>query len=73
VNGDIINLDVTIYINGFHADLNETYLVGDCDDDSVNLVKTAYDCLSVACAMIKPGTLYRNLGACPYVMPPLLL
>ena len=26
--GDIINLDVTVYYNGFHADLNETYFVG---------------------------------------------
>ena len=26
--GDIINLDVTVYHNGFHADLNETYFVG---------------------------------------------
>ena len=26
--GDIINIDVTVYHNGFHADLNETYFVG---------------------------------------------
>ena len=26
--GDIINIDVTVYKNGFHADLNETYCVG---------------------------------------------
>jgi hypothetical protein len=30
--GDIINIDVTVYHNGFHADLNETYFVGGtCD------------------------------------------
>jgi methionyl aminopeptidase len=27
-DGDIINLDVTVYKNGVHVDLNETYLVG---------------------------------------------
>lgn len=26
--GDIVNLDVTVYKHGVHADLNETYLVG---------------------------------------------
>lgn len=27
-DGDIINLDVSVYKDGFHADMNETYLVG---------------------------------------------
>lgn len=26
--GDIVNVDVTVYKNGFHADLNETFCVG---------------------------------------------
>ena len=29
--GDIINIDVTIYFDGHHADLNETYFVGGVD------------------------------------------
>ena len=37
-DGDIINLDVTVYTReGFHADLNETFLVGDVDADSLRL------------------------------------
>ena len=62
-DGDIINLDVTVYLDGFHADLNETYLVGNCDENSVHLVKTAYKCLTEAAKMIRPGTMYRDLGA----------
>jgi len=27
-NGDIVNLDISVYKNGFHTDLNETFLVG---------------------------------------------
>jgi hypothetical protein len=27
-NGDIINVDITAYLNGFHGDLNETFTVG---------------------------------------------
>ena len=26
--GDIVNIDVSVYYNGYHADLNETYFVG---------------------------------------------
>merc|ERR1719440_2351031 len=40
-NGDIINLDVSIYYNGFHSDLNETFFIGECDEDAHRLVRTA--------------------------------
>lgn len=62
VNGDIVNLDVSVYKNGFHADLNETYLVGDVDDESVALVRTAYECLKAGVDMVRPGEMYRSLG-----------
>jgi methionyl aminopeptidase len=52
-NGDIVNLDVTIYKHGMHADLNETFLVGDVSDEHVDLVKTAYKCLQVATNSVK--------------------
>lgn len=63
VNKDIVNLDVTTYnAGGYHGDLNETFLVGNVDDDGRRLVKTAFDCLAAAMALVKPGTLYRDLG-----------
>ncbi|EKX37192.1 hypothetical protein GUITHDRAFT_158610 [Guillardia theta CCMP2712] len=66
-DGDIVNLDVTVCVEYkgklYHGDLNETYLIGKCDEESVKLVKTAYDCLKAACEMIRPGTMYRDLGA----------
>lgn len=50
-NGDIINLDVTVYYNGFHGDLNETHIVGKVDEESKKLIKSAYDSLHAAIAM----------------------
>ncbi|CAG8592199.1 1662_t:CDS:2 [Racocetra fulgida] len=47
-SGDIINLDVTLYHDGFHGDLNETYPVGCIDMDSQKLIKTAKECLNKA-------------------------
>ena len=37
-DGDICNLDVTIYLDGVHGDTNATFLVGDVDDESRRLV-----------------------------------
>ena len=61
-NGDIVNVDVTVYKDGFHADLNETFMVGNVDDGAVHLVKTAYDSLMAAIDGMKPGMMYRDIG-----------
>lgn len=62
MEGDIINLDVSLYHKGFHADLNETYPVGIIDEESKNLIRTAKECLDKAIECVKPGFLYRDLG-----------
>lgn len=63
-DGDIVNIDVTVFNKGgYHGDLNETFCVGKVDEDGQLLVKTAFDCLANALAMVKPGTLYRDLGS----------
>ena len=62
-DGDIVNLDVTTFNRGgYHGDLNETFCVGNVDEDGKKLIKTAFECLQNALAMVKPGTLYRDLG-----------
>ncbi|KAL2106644.1 hypothetical protein VUR80DRAFT_6432 [Thermomyces stellatus] len=65
LDGDIINLDVSIYHGGYHADLNETYYVGDrakADPDSVRVVETTRECLDKAIKLVKPGTPIRDFG-----------
>ncbi|KAI9656272.1 MAG: Methionine aminopeptidase 1 [Bathelium mastoideum] len=64
-DGDIVNIDVTLYHGGFHGDLNETYYVGDkalADPDSVRVVETARQCLDEAIKLVKPGMLFREPG-----------
>eukprot|EP00470_Lotharella_oceanica_P017106 CAMPEP_0170184858 /NCGR_PEP_ID=MMETSP0040_2-20121228/34858_1 /TAXON_ID=641309 /ORGANISM="Lotharella oceanica, Strain CCMP622" /LENGTH=355 /DNA_ID=CAMNT_0010431055 /DNA_START=59 /DNA_END=1127 /DNA_ORIENTATION=+ len=60
--GDIVNIDITVYKNGFHGDLNETFLVGEVDDDSKRLVKTTYESLMLAIKAAKPGFFIRDFG-----------
>jgi methionyl aminopeptidase len=38
-DGDIVNIDVTIYLDGVHGDMSATFLVGDVDERSVALVR----------------------------------
>eukprot|EP00033_Pygsuia_biforma_P001919 GCRY01002140.1.p1 GENE.GCRY01002140.1~~GCRY01002140.1.p1 ORF type:complete len:433 (-),score=66.32 GCRY01002140.1:121-1281(-) len=62
-DGDIVNIDVTVYHKGFHGDLSETYFVGDnISEDSRHLVKSTYECLDLAIKAVKPGVRYRDLG-----------
>jgi methionyl aminopeptidase len=65
LDGDIINLDISIFHEGYHADLNETYYVGDrakADPDSVHIIETTRQCLAEAIKIIKPGTPFRDIG-----------
>ncbi|EGC40464.1 hypothetical protein DICPUDRAFT_146582 [Dictyostelium purpureum] len=61
-DGDILNVDVSLYWKGYHCDLNETFLIGNVDEQGKKLVQTAYECLELAIAICKPGVLYRELG-----------
>ena len=60
--GDIVNVDITVFLNGFHGDINETFAVGEIDDKSKTLVQGAYDCLVKAITAVKPGMRFRDLG-----------
>ncbi|PKI70407.1 hypothetical protein CRG98_009182 [Punica granatum] len=61
-DGDIVNVDVTVYYNGVHGDLNETYFVGNVDETSKQLVQCTYECLEKAIAIVKPGVRFREIG-----------
>ncbi|KAF2984380.1 hypothetical protein EK904_000768 [Melospiza melodia maxima] len=60
--GDIVNVDITVYRNGYHGDLNETFYVGEVDEGARRLVQTTYECLMQAIDAVKPGVRYRELG-----------
>jgi methionyl aminopeptidase len=61
-DGDLCNVDITVYHRGFHGDLNETFFVGNVSDKHKNLVKVTYECLSKAIGIVKPGEKYREIG-----------
>jgi methionyl aminopeptidase len=48
VEGDIVNLDISCYVDGYHADMNETYCVGKVEESSRALIEATYDSLMKA-------------------------
>ncbi|TFK29911.1 methionine aminopeptidase [Coprinopsis marcescibilis] len=60
--GDIVNIDVSLYYQGYHGDLNGTYPVGNIDEESAKLIRTTRECLDAAIKLCKPGALFRDLG-----------
>lgn len=62
-DGDIVNVDVSVFVDGYHGDLNETFLVGNVDNDGIRVTETAFKCLQAAADLIKPGAYYRDIGA----------
>uniref|UniRef100_A0A0N5BK64 Methionine aminopeptidase n=1 Tax=Strongyloides papillosus TaxID=174720 RepID=A0A0N5BK64_STREA len=61
--GDLCNVDVTVYKNGFHGDLNETFFVSKpLNEEDIHLVSTTYECLMESIKTIKPGAKYNEIG-----------
>ena len=61
-DGDIINIDVTTILDGFHGDTSRTFLVGEVPPHVKKLVEVAWDCLHRGIAKVKPGARIRDIG-----------
>jgi len=61
-DGDIINVDVTVYLNGYHGDTSETFICGTVDSDVKQFVEVTRDCLNTAIAICGPGVYFREIG-----------
>ena len=62
VDGDICNLDVTIFLDGVHGDTNATFLVGDVDDESRRLVEVRGSACGSGIAAVRPGRPVNEIG-----------
>jgi methionyl aminopeptidase len=61
-DGDIVNVDVTIYIDGVHGDTNATFAVGRIDAASQRLIRTTQECLRLGIDAVKPGRPVSDIG-----------
>jgi methionyl aminopeptidase len=61
-DGDIVNIDVTVIVDGYHGDTSRMYLVGDVKLKPRRLVDITYDCLMRGIAVVKPGATTGDIG-----------
>ncbi|HLH13044.1 MAG TPA: type I methionyl aminopeptidase [Methylovirgula sp.] len=62
-DGDIVNIDVTLILDGWHGDSSRMYLVGDVSRRAQRLVEVTYEALMRGIAAVKPGATTGDIGA----------
>jgi len=61
--GDIVNIDVTVIVNGWYGDTSRTYIVGDkVKPLAKKLVDVTYECMMRGIEAVKPGATLGDVG-----------
>jgi methionyl aminopeptidase len=61
-DGDILNIDVTVIVDGWHGDTSRMYFAGEPKVKARRLVETTYDAMMAGIAAIGPGKSLRDVG-----------
>ncbi len=62
-NGDVLNIDVTVIIDGWHGDTSRMYWVGDkVSLKAKKLIQATYDAMMAGINMVKPGGTTGDIG-----------
>ena len=62
-DGDIINIDVTLIVEGYHGDTSRMYFVGEPSPIAKKLVAVTDECRRRGIAAVKPGARIGDIGA----------
>ena len=60
--GDILNIDVTPLVDGWHGDTSRMYIVGEAPIKARRLVEVTYECLMLGIEQAKPGNFLGDIG-----------
>jgi methionyl aminopeptidase len=60
--GDIVNIDITAFINGVHGDTDATYPVGEVDEESALLIERTREAMMRAIKSVAPGRPLNVIG-----------
>ncbi len=62
-DGDIVNIDVTPLLDGWHGDTSRMFLVGEVPLRAKRLVEVTYECLMLGIEQARPGNRLGDIGA----------
>ncbi len=60
--GDIVNVDITTIVDGWHGDQSETFLIGKVSNEALAVTQCAFDCLYLAINALTPGCAVSRIG-----------
>src|SRR5256885_891706 len=60
--GDIVNIDVTVIVDGWHGDTSRMFLVGEVKRKAMRLVDITYESMMRGIAAVKPGATTGDIG-----------
>jgi len=60
--GDIANVDLTTIVQGWHGDQSETFLIGEVEQEAIEVTQCAFECLYLAIAAISPECTISRIG-----------
>ncbi|HVY13355.1 MAG TPA: type I methionyl aminopeptidase [Alphaproteobacteria bacterium] len=61
-DGDIVNIDITVILDGWHGDTSRMFYVGDVGVKARKLVETTYACTMKGIEAVKPGATLGDIG-----------
>ncbi|MGI4775410.1 MAG: type I methionyl aminopeptidase [Janthinobacterium lividum] len=61
-NGDILNIDVTVILDGWHGDSSRMYYVGKVEIKPARLIKVTYEAMMEGINIVKPGVRFGDIG-----------
>ena len=61
-DGDLVKVDVSVYLDGMHGDCCATFGVGDVDPESQRLLDVTRDAMHAGIDAVRPGALVRDIG-----------
>lgn len=60
--GDILNIDVTVILDGWHGDTSRMFKIGKVQKRAALLIDVTYECLMRAIDVVKPGAFLGDIG-----------
>ena len=62
VKGDILNIDITVILDGWYGDTSRMYIVGKPSAKAMELIDVTYNSLMMAIEAVKPGATLGDIG-----------
>lgn len=62
IDGDILNIDVTVVVDGWYGDTSRMYAVGRLSKKAERLIQVTHDALMLGIEAVKPGNTFGDIG-----------